>query len=129
MTNSKDDSGRPYPLGATVCPDGTNFSIFSASACGMQLVLFDHADDRAAVRTVTLDPAHNRTSHYWHIFLPGIKAGQLYGYRADGPSDPAAGQRFDSQKVLLDPYGKGVSVGPNYSRAAASNPETMLPPQ
>jgi glycogen operon protein len=122
MSTTKDDSGRPYPLGATVCPDGTNFSIFSASACGMQLVLFDHADDRAAVRTVTLDPAHNRTSHYWHIFLPGIKAGQLYGYRADGPSDPAAGQRFDSQKVLLDPYGKGVSVGPNYSRAAASNP-------
>jgi glycogen operon protein len=116
----RDATGQPYPLGATVCPEGTNFSILSASATGMQLVLFDHADDGAASRTLTLDPVRNRTSHYWHIFLRGIKPGQLYGYRADGPFDPAAGQRFDAQKVLIDPYGKAVSVGRNYSRAAAS---------
>ena len=79
MRDTKDDSGCPYPLGATVRPDGTNFSILSASAWGMQLVLFDHADDGLAARTVTLDPVRNRTSHYWHIFLPGIKQGQLYG--------------------------------------------------
>jgi isoamylase len=109
----------PYPLGATVCPEGTNFSIFSASAHGMQIVLFDDPDDPSPVRTVTFDPARNRTSHYWHIFLPGIKPGQLYGYRADGPADPVSGQRFDRQKVLLDPYGRSVSVGRNYSRAAA----------
>jgi glycogen operon protein len=109
-------------LGATVCDGGTNFSVFSASATGMQLVLFDHADDRVAARTVTLDPVRNRTSHYWHIYLPGIKQGQLYGYRADGPRDPAAGQRFDSQKILIDPYGKAVSVGQNYSRASACRP-------
>jgi glycogen operon protein len=118
----RDPAGRPSPLGATVCPDGTNFSIFSASACGMQLVLFAHTDDRAAARTVTLDPVRNRTSHYWHIFIPGIKSGQLYGYRADGPRDPAAGQRFDRQKILIDPYGKAVSIGRNYSRAAACAP-------
>ena len=122
MIDVKDNSGRPYPLGATVCPDGTNFSILSASATGMQLVLFDHADDRVAVRTLTLDPVCNRTSHYWHIFLPGIKSGQLYGYRADGSFDPSAGQRFDPQKVLIDPYGRGVSVGQHYSRAAACVP-------
>jgi isoamylase len=114
--------GCPYPLGATVHPDGTNFSIFSASATGMELVLFGYPDDGAAARFVTLDPVQNRTSHYWHIFLPGIKPGQLYGYRVDGPSDPAAGQRFDRQKILLDPYGVGVSVGKNYSRAAACVP-------
>jgi len=116
----RDATGQPYPLGATVCPEGTNFSILSASATGMQLVLFDHADGGVASRTLTLDPVLNRTSHYWHIFLPGIKPGQLYGYRADGPFDPAAGQRFDAQKVLIDPYGKAVSVGRHYSRAAAS---------
>jgi glycogen operon protein len=88
----------------------------------MQLVLFDYADDGVASRVVTLDPERNRTSHYWHIFLPGIKPGQLYGYRADGPFDPSAGQRFDVQKVLIDPYGKGVSVGRNYSRNAACLP-------
>jgi isoamylase len=122
VKKAKDNAGCPYPLGATVGPGGTNFSIFSASACGMQLVFFDHPDDHAAARTVTFDPVLNRTSHYWHIFLPEIKSGQLYGYRADGPRDPAAGQRFDTQKVLIDPYGKGVSVGRNYSRAAASAP-------
>jgi isoamylase len=109
----------PYPLGATVGPKGTNFSIFSVSAHGMQIVLFDHADDIAPIRTIDFDPVRDRTSHYWHIFLPGIGPGQLYGYRADGPSDPASGQRFDPEKVLLDPYGKSVSVGRNYSRAAA----------
>jgi len=118
----RDLKGRPYPLGATVCPEGTNFSLLSASARGMQLVLFEHADDRVAARTLTLDPVCNRTSHYWHIFVPGIKSGQLYGYRADGPFDPAAGQRFDPQKVLIDPYGKSVSVGHRYSRAAACEP-------
>lgn len=115
-------NGCPYPLGATVRPDGTNFSIFSASATGMELVLFAHPDAGAATRSFTLDPVRNRTSHYWHIFLPGIVSGQLYGYRVDGPNDPAAGQRFDRQKILLDPYGVGVSVGKNYSRAAASVP-------
>ncbi len=122
MRDAGDDRGRPYPLGATVCADGTNFSILSASACGMQLVLFDRVNDGVAARTVTLDPVRNRTSHYWHVFLPGIKPGQLYGFRADGPCDPAAGQRFDSEKVLIDPYGKVVSVGHGYSRAAACMP-------
>jgi glycogen operon protein len=122
MNAAKDDTGCAYPLGATICHDGVNFSILSASATGMQLVLFGHADEPAPARTITLDPVRNRTSHYWHVFLPGIKPGQLYGYRADGPRDPAAGQRFDARKVLIDPYGKGVSVGQNYSRAAACLP-------
>jgi isoamylase len=119
---SAKNDGCSYPLGATVQPEGTNFSILSASATGMDLVLFAHSDDQAEARTIKLDPVQNRTSHYWHIFVPGIKAGQLYGYRADGPHDPAAGQRFDRQKILLDPYGAGVSVDKNYSRAAACVP-------
>jgi isoamylase len=122
MAAMRDPAGQPYPLGATVCSDGTNFSIFSASATGMRLLLFDHADDGVPVRTLKLDPITNRTSHYWHIFLQGIKPGEIYGYRADGPFDPAVGQRFDAEKVLIDPYGKAVSVGRNYSRAAASGP-------
>jgi len=118
----RDLAGQPYPLGATVCPDGTNFSILSASATGIELVLFDHAGGAPATRTATLDPFRNRTSHYWHIFLPGIKHGQLYGYRAHGPFDPAVGQRFDAGKLLIDPYGRVVSVGVNYSRDAACRP-------
>jgi isoamylase len=112
----------PYPLGSTVTPEGTNFSVFSANATGMEIVFFNHSDDQQVARVIALDPILNRTSHYWHIFVPGIKAGQLYGYRADGPYDPPAGHRFDRCKVLLDPYGKSVSVGRNYDRAAASRP-------
>ena len=112
----------PYPLGPTTTSEGTNFSVFSASATGMELVLFDHADDPSPSHVIALDPVLHRTD-YWHIFLPGIKPGQLYGI-AHGPNDPANGQRFDSQKVLIDPYGKSVSVGPNYDRAAACNRET-----
>ncbi|MEO6982398.1 MAG: alpha-amylase family glycosyl hydrolase, partial [Edaphobacter sp.] len=114
--------GYSYPLGATVTPEGTNFSVFSANATGMEIVLFDHEDARQPTRVVRLDPILHRTLHYWHIFLPEIKSGQMYGYRADGPSNPASGHRFDRQKVLLDPYGKSVFVGPHYSRAAAEAP-------
>ncbi|MDR3736472.1 MAG: glycogen debranching protein GlgX [Acidobacteriaceae bacterium] len=112
----------PYPLGPTVIPEGTNFSVFSSHATGMEIVLFDHADVAQPSRVIQLDPLLHRTSHYWHIFVPGIKAGQLYGYRASGPEDPSNGQRFDCHKILLDPYGKAVSIGPHYSRAAASRP-------
>jgi glycogen operon protein len=112
----------PYPLGPTVSPEGTNFSVFSANATRMEVAFFDHAEALQPASVIHLDPLVHRTSHYWHIFVPGIKSGQLYGYRADGPYDPAAGHRFDSQKVLIDPYSKSVSVGRNYSRAAASQP-------
>lgn len=111
-----------YPLGATVTADGTNFSVFSTNATSMDIVFFDRADAQRPSRVVTLDPRLHRTFHYWHIFLPGIKSGQLYGYRAGGPNDPASGHRFDPHKVLLDPYGKSVSVPSGYSRAAASMP-------
>ncbi len=55
-----------------------------------------------------IDPVTNRTYHYWHVFVPGIRAGQLYGYRFDGPFDPTIGMRFDPGKLLLDPYGRAV---------------------
>ena len=42
-------------------------------------------------RIVALDPVANRTYHYWHTFVPGVKPGQLYGYRVHGPNEPASG--------------------------------------
>ena len=111
--------GRSSPLGATVVPGGVNFSIFSRSASGVELVFFDREDDARPERIITIDPATNRTYHYWHAFVQGVKPGQLYGYRVQGPFDPASGMRFDPAKVLLDPYGRGVVVPKNYSREAA----------
>jgi isoamylase len=111
--------GRSAPLGATVSPDGVNFSLYSRNASGIELLFFDHEDDGRPSRVIRLDPTTNRTYHYWHVFVPGLQAGQRYGYRVHGPFDPSKGLRFDPTKVLLDPYGRGVAVPRNYSREAA----------
>lgn len=114
--------GRCHPLGATVYPDGVNFSIFSRSCYAVELLLFDDLDDARHVRLIRLDPKVNKTFYYWHCFVPGIGAGQLYGYRVFGPFDPARGHYYDGQKVLLDPYTKAVSIGKNYDRVAGCRP-------
>ena len=109
--NHGDDASqsKSFPIGATILRDGVNFSVYSRSATGMELLLFDHVDDAAPARTLRLDPQRNRTFSYWHIFVPGVRAGQIYGFRAHGPYEPLLGMRFDPDKVLLDPYGRGVA--------------------
>ena len=116
------EEGSSSPLGATLSPGGVNFSVFSRHATGVQLLLFDAADDTKAARVVDLDPSTNRTYYYWHVFVPNVRPGQLYGYRVDGPLDPSSGLRFDATKVLLDPYGRGVTVPERYNRDAACWP-------
>jgi glycogen operon protein len=112
-------SGRSFPLGATVEETGINFSLYSRAATGVELLFFDRENDAAPSRVIGIDPATNRTYHYWHIFVPGVRAGQIYAYRIAGPSAPECGLRFDCRKVLLDPYGRGVVVPKNYSREPA----------
>jgi isoamylase len=114
--------GRSFPPGASVFPEGVNFSVFSKNATGVDLLIFEHADDTRPLRVIPIEPSSNRTYHYWHVFVPGLRAGQLYGYRAHGPADPASGMRFDPGKILLDPYGRGVVVPKNYRRDAAAEP-------
>ncbi|MCF7959253.1 MAG: glycogen debranching protein GlgX [Pirellula sp.] len=109
------------PLGATIVDGGVNFSLFSRVATGVELLLFDRVDDAIASRVIPIS-ATDRSYHYWHTVVPGIKPGQIYGYRVDGPNAPEKGLRFDSNKVLLDPYGKGVVVPNNYDRWAACQP-------
>lgn len=112
--------GKSFPLGATVYPDGVNFSIYSKNCTVMELLLFDHVDHPKPARVISLDPRKNRTFHYWHVFVPGLGPGQLYGYRAHGPFEPHIGLRFDAHKLLLDPHGRCVAVPRNYNREAAS---------
>jgi isoamylase len=114
--------GRSAPLGATLVDGGVNFSVFSRNAAAMELLLFDREDDPRPARVIRLDPATCRSYHYWHAFVAGIRPGQIYGYRAHGPFNPASGARFDPGKVLLDPYGRGVVFPRNYSREAARHP-------
>jgi len=119
--------GRSFPLGARVLPYGVNFSVYSRSSTAMQLLLFNTPDDPQPAEVIDLDPRVNRTYHFWHIFLPGIKPGQVYAYRASGPFNPAAGLRYDPQKVLLDPYGRAVAFPAQYDRGAAVFPGDNTP--
>jgi isoamylase len=96
--------GKPYPLGATAYKRGTNFAIFSEGATRVDLCLFDN--DGKQTDCVTL---RERTSFVWHGFVNGIKPGQLYGYRVDGPWEPEQGHRFNFNKLLVDPYAKSLS--------------------
>ena len=114
--------GQSAPLGATLTRGGVNFSIYSRHASGVDLLFFDREDDSEPSRVTCLDPSVNRTYYYWHVFVPEVQPGQIYAYRMAGPFDPGGGLRFDSAKVLLDPYGRGTVVPRNYSREAACRP-------
>ena len=94
--------GSHFPLGATVGDGGTNFAVASAVADGMQVCLFDETG------TETQIPLRDYDAGVWHGFVPGIGAGQAYGYRATGPYDPARGVRCNPAKLLLDPIGPGA---------------------
>ena len=113
-------AGTAAPLGATVTDAGVNFCLFSRHATAIDLLLFNNVDDARPTHVVSIDPVVNRQYYYWHVLVPGLQAGQIYGYRAWGPDDPASGHRFDPQKVLLDPYGRGVTVPRGYTREAAA---------
>ncbi len=113
------EPGRSFPLGASLVARGANFSVFSRHASAVQLLLFDRADDACPARVIDLDPRTQRTYHYWHAFVPGVEAGQLYGYRAHGAFVPDKGLRFDASNVLLDPYAKCVAKPSRTSRVAA----------
>ncbi len=80
--------GLPDRLGATVEDKGVNFALFSYHADEVALLLFDRPDADEPSTVLHLDPAENRTGSYWHIFVPGLKAGQLNGYRLSGPFAP-----------------------------------------
>ncbi len=100
--------GRPDPLGATWDGAGVNFALFSANATGVELCLFDRAEDAKERERV---PLSERTGDVWHAYLPGVRPGQLYGYRVHGPWAPAAGHRFNPAKLLADPYARAMSHG------------------
>jgi glycogen operon protein len=113
------ERGKSFPLGASLVADGANFSVFSKHASAVELLLFNGADDTRPSRVIDLDPRTQRTYHYWHAFVPGVEAGQIYGYRVHGPFAPEKGLRFDVGKVLLDPYAKCVARPSRTSRVAA----------
>src|ERR1700680_142900 len=112
MTPVKIWLGYPYPLGATWLGNGVNFAIFSETATSVDLCLFDSVD---APQENMRIPVTEHTDQVWHVFLPDVKPGQLYGYRVNGPYDPKQGMRFNSSKLLLDPYAKAIAGEINWA--------------
>ncbi len=98
--------GKPHPLGSTWDGQGVNFAIFSENATGVELCLFDHAGD---VEESARIPLTERDAFVWHVYLPDIRPGQLYGYRVHGPWAPEHGHRFDAARLLVDPYTRALS--------------------
>jgi glycogen operon protein len=98
-------AGSTIPAGSDLDRLGVNFAIYLGHATKVELCLFDSAHAPDASARIPL-PEH--TDMVWHGYLPDIRPGQLYGYRIHGPSDPAAGHRFNPNKIVLDPYAKSL---------------------
>ncbi len=94
--------GQPYPLGAVFDGSGTNFSLFSEIAEGVQLCLFDEEGQETQIDMPEV------TGYCWHGYLPSIGPGQRYGYRIHGPWEPAHGHCCNPAKLLIDPYTKAI---------------------
>jgi glycogen operon protein len=119
------ESGAAHPMGATVYPKGVNFSLFSQTATGVTLLLFDGPLEVEPIQTVRLDPFLNKTFHFWHVLVLGLGPGTFYAFRVDGPDDPAMGHRFNANKVLIGPWTKGISRA-LWRRADATGPQDNL---
>ncbi len=100
--------GTPLPFGATVLPDGINFSVFSCHATSCSLVLFNKGERLPLIEIPFLDSF--RTGDVYAMTVLDLAPDDLeYGFRLDGPDDPASGHRFDAQQILLDPYARAIS--------------------
>ena len=111
------ESGKPYPLGASLDEQGCNFSVHSKGSKSIALCLFDKHDNQ--IESYSLNTAY---THLWHIYLKGVKAGQKYGYRVDGDYQPEKGLYFNKKHLLIDPYAKCLSkVQHSFIQAQSDN--------
>jgi glycogen operon protein len=111
--------GRSAPLGATLRADGcTNFSVYARDAGRVELCLFERAGDVEPARRIAMASDSHHIHQYWHARVEGIQAGQIYGYRVEGPELPQPGDRFDPANLLLDPYGLALAIPAGYRRGS-----------
>src|SRR5664279_5926417 len=111
--------GVPLPMGTHEYGGGVNFAFFSRHATSVRLELFNQPVDATPAKVIDLDPARNRTGDVWHVWVEGIRPGQLYAYPVDGPYQPREGHRFNFNKLVLDPAATAISHPPPWDFAAA----------
>jgi glycogen operon protein len=114
--------GGSEKIGVTFTEQGANFCIYSRLATSVELLFFDDKNAKSPSQIFVLSDLLNKTAYYWHIFIGGVKAGQLYGFRINGETKKEIGVNFFPEKVLIDPYGVLVDRGDNFSRQAAIDP-------
>ena len=119
--------GVPLPMGAHEVGGGVNFAFFSRHASRVRLELFDRPQDARPARAIDLDPRRNHTGDMWHVWVEGVRAGQLYAYRVDGPYQPWEGHRFNFHKLLLDPFATAISPVPNWDFGPARGYDPSAP--
>lgn len=115
------------PFGTHESEGGVNFSLFSRHATHVRLELFDHPVDATPARVIDFDFTRNRTGDIWHVWVEGIRSGQLYAYRVDGPYQPREGHRFNFHKLLLDPFATAISRVPNWDFGPARGYDLSTP--
>jgi glycogen operon protein len=113
------EPGKALPLGATLTNEGVNFTIFSRHAKAVSLILFESTEPHSPREEIPLNQKKYRTGDIWHCHIPGLKAGALYLYRVDGPYIPEKGLRFNSNKLLLDPYAKALTDLSNWDQESS----------
>lgn len=102
-TRPRVEAGDPWPLGATPKRHGVNFAVYSRVAEKVEVCLF--APDGRETQRIALP---GLTDDIWHGFIPGLRAGQRYGFRVHGPYDPDQGLRCNPALLLLDPYARAL---------------------
>jgi len=106
MQHPASRAGEAYPLGASIIESGVNFALFSQHASAVEVCLFDTPHDPREIVRVQL---RGETDGVWHGLIPGLTAGQLYGFRVHGAFRPEEGHLFDPSKLLLDPYARAIT--------------------
>ncbi len=119
-------AGRPWPLGVEwiQAEDAFNFALYSRHATGVTLLCYSEKDPAKSVFEFRFQHPAHKTGSIWHCRIPasGLRGATLYAYRVEGPQEAESGHRFDSQKVLLDPYAPSVFFPPKFNREACSRP-------
>jgi isoamylase len=117
--------GSPTPLGATWVDSAQawNFALYSTEATAVHLLIYGPNDFLHPIQSFDLDARSNKTIRVWHILVPAaaVPGAAYYAFKVGGPHDPGTGNLFDSGKVLLDPYARGIFLPPNFSRGAATS--------
>jgi isoamylase len=125
-TRFRVEAGRAHPLGAVPDATGVNFCLYAADATAVTLLLFDACNSPTPLQVIELDPLSNRTFQFWHVYVREAAPGLHYAYRLDGPKDlRGSGHRYNPNKVLLDPYARGVTTT-LWNRARACDAEDNL---